>query len=165
MSDPAPVAPSPGKKTKGNAAKMPPAHPIYIDMVTTAIAALREKGGSSRQAIIKYITANYKVNADVISTFIKSSLKKGVAAGVLKQVKGAGASGSFKLEKVKKPAKKAVKKPAAKKSAAKKPAAKKAAKSKNPKKPAPKKKPAAKKPAAKKPAKKAAKKAAPKKKK
>ena len=149
---------SPAKKA---AAKKPAEHPKYIEMIAAAITALKERTGSSRQAIVKYITANYKVG-DSAAIHVKMALKRGVAAGALKQVKGTGASGSFKnAEKPKAPKKpKAAKKPAPKKPAAKKakkpapkkkPAAKKAA----PKKKAtPKKKPAAKKPAAKKPAKK-----------
>ena len=155
---------SPKKKA---AAKKPADHPKYSEMIAAAIGALKERSGSSRQAIVKYIGANYKVG-DSAGTHVKLALKRGVAGGALKQVKGTGASGSFKLtEKPKAPKKKpAAKKPAAKKAAkkpaAKKPAAakkatpkkKKAAKKATPKKAAkkatPKKKPAAKKPAAKK---------------
>ena len=166
---------SPAKKAekKKAAPKKPADHPKYSEMITAAIAALKERTGSSRQAIVKYISANYKVG-DSAGTHVKLALKRGVASGQLKQVKGAGASGSFKnVEKAKpkpkkpaakKPAAKKAKKPAAKKPAAKKPAAKKPAAKKTPKKakkPAAKKtpkkaakKPAAKKPAAKKPAKK-----------
>ena len=153
------------KKAKKSAPKKPADHPKYADMIQAAIAALKERTGSSRQAIVKYIAANYKVS-DSAGTHVKLALKRGVASGQLKQVKGAGASGSFKnVEKAKpKPKKPAAKKPAAKKAkkpAAKKPAAKKATKKATPKKA---KKPAAKKatpkkakkPAAKKPAKKAA---------
>jgi len=170
-------AASPAKKTKKAAPKKVADHPKYVDMIAAAIESLKERSGSSRQAIVKYVSANYKVG-DSANTHVKLALKRGVTSGVLKQVKGAGASGSFKLaEKPKKvvkkkpAAKKAAKKPAAKK-AAKKPAAKKTPKKaakKTPKKAAkkpaakkatPKKKPAAKKPAAKKAkkAKKAAKK-------
>ena len=156
-------AKAPAKKA---APKKPAEHPKYIDMIVAAITALKERSGSSRQAILKYLQDNYKVGESA-NTHLKLALKRGVAGGALKQVKGAGASGSFKVgEKPKAPKKKPVaKKPAAKKPAkkpaAKKPAAKKAAAKKKPaaKKPAPKKaaakKPAAKKPAAKKPAKKA----------
>ena len=168
---------SPAKKAekKKAAPKKPADHPKYSDMIAAAITALKERTGSSRQAIVKYISANYKVG-DSAGTHVKLALKRGVASGALKQVKGAGASGSFKnAEKpkpkakkpaAKKPAAKKVKKAVAKKPAAKKTpkkAAKKTAAKKTPKKAA--KKPAAKKPAAKKPAKKAAakKKATPKK--
>ena len=142
-----PAAPSPAKKKaeKKVAAKKVADHPKYVDMIAAAIGSLKERSGSSRQAILKYVTANYKVG-DSASTHVKLALKRGVAGGQLKQVKGAGASGSFKLAEKPKPAKKAVKKPAAKK-----PVAKKA------------KKPAAKKPAKKTPAKKVVKKKAAKK--
>jgi histone H1/5 len=147
-------------KAKKPAAKKVAEHPKYSEMIAAAIGALKERSGSSRQAILKYVAANYKVG-DGANTHVKLALKRGVAGGALKQVKGAGASGSFKLAEKAKPAKKAVKKkpaaaakkPAAKKATPKKkPAAKKAVK-KTPKK-AVKKTPkkAAKKPAAKKPA-------------
>lgn len=173
---------SPAKKAKKAAPKKPADHPKYIDMIVAAIVALKERTGSSRQAIVKFIKANYKVG-DNADTHVKLALKRGVTSGALAQPKGTGASGSFKVVKKaeKKPAKKpaakkpAAKKPAAKKPAAKKPAAKKAttpkkaakkpakkaSSAKKAKKPAAKKpaaKKAAKKPAAKKPAKKAAKK-------
>lgn len=152
-------------KKKPAAAKKPADHPKYIDMITAAIAALKERTGSSRQAIVKYIKGNYKVG-DGCDTHIKMALKRGVASGALKQVKGSGASGSFKLvEKAKPKPKKVVK--------AKKPAAKKVAKAKKPaKKSTPKKTKAkaakpksasAKKPAAKKTKKKPAAKKTPKK--
>ena len=152
---------SDAKAKKPAAAKKPADHPKYIDMIVAAITALKERSGSSRQKILKYIQENYKVGESA-NTHLKLALKRGVAGGALKQVKGAGASGSFKVgEKPKAPKKKpAAKKPAAKKATPKKkPAAKKpAAKKPAAKKPA--KKAAAKKPAAKKPAKKTAKKAA-----
>ena len=164
MADKAAAAPVAEKKQAKKPAKKAPAdHPKYSEMVAAAVGALKERSGSSRQAILKYVTANYKVG-DGANTHLKLALKRGVAGGALKQVKGTGASGSFKLAEKPKPAKKA-KKPAAKKTpkktakkstpkkktAAKKPAAKKA------------KKPAAKKPAAKKAAKKTPKKKAAKK--
>lgn len=161
------------KKTAPKKPAKPAEHPKYIEMVKAAITALKERNGSSRQAIEKYIKANYKVGENVGSQ-LKLALKRGVASTALLQSKGTGASGSFKVNKAvsepkkKKPAKKPaakkppVKKPAAKKPAAKKakkPAAKKAAKkpakkpaAKKAAKPKPAKKPAAKKPAAKKPA-------------
>ncbi len=150
------AAAKPTKKDapKKAAAKKPADHPKYADMISAAISNLKDRSGSSRQAIVKYIKANYKVgeNAD---TQAKLALKRMVKDSSLNQVKGVGASGSFKLSKpvvVKKPA--APKKVAVKKPAPKKAAVKPAAKS-TPKKAAVK-KPAAKKPTAKSPAKKAA---------
>jgi len=166
MTETSPPAAKGKKVVKKAAPKKAADHPKYVDMILAAISALKERGGSSRQAILKYILANYKVN-DKVATHLKIALKRGVAGGIIKQVKGIGASGSFKVadKAAKKPAvkKPAAKKPAAKKAAAKKPAAKKTAtkpaakktpakKTKTAKKTttAPKKKPAAKKPASKK---------------
>jgi histone H1/5 len=75
-------------------------------MVANAISSLKERGGSSLQAIKKYITANYKVDSEKLSPFIKKYLKTAVASGELVQTKGKGASGSFKLPaaKTEKPA-------------------------------------------------------------
>lgn len=36
-------------------------HPPYREMISAAIVNLKERNGSSRQAIKKYIYANYKV--------------------------------------------------------------------------------------------------------
>merc|ERR1712061_394222 len=150
---------------KASKPKAPAAHPKYSVMIAAAITALKDRTGSSRQAILKYICANYKVDAAKAAVQVRLALKRGVAKGALKMARASGkGAGSYKVVKVEKPKKvKKAKKPKAKKpkkakKAAKNPAAKKAAK--KPKKAA--KKPAAKK-AAKKPAKKAAKKPAAKK--
>ncbi|XP_064603020.1 histone H1-delta-like [Liolophura sinensis] len=174
----APVA----KAKKASKPKKPADHPKYSEMVKAAISGLKERGGSSRQKILKYIVSNYKVGDEKsVNTHLKVALRNGVKSGLLKQSKGTGAAGSFRLgdsakKAPAKPKKKAAaKKPAAKKSpakkpkvkkakspkkAAKKPAAKKATKKAAPKKPKATKKPAAKKPKAKKSPKKAAKKPA-----
>ena len=155
------------KAPKKKAAKKPAEHPKYEEMITTAIKELKERTGSSRQKITKYLSEHFKVG-DNVAIQVKLNLKRLAAAGKLIQAKGVGASGSFKVNKAaevkpkpkpkkkpvaKKPAAKPKKKPAAKKPAAKKAAAKKkpAAKKKAAKKPAAN-KPAAKKLAAKKPA-------------
>lgn len=73
-------------------------------MVAGAIKSLKERGGSSLQAIKKYISANYKVDSvEKLAPFIKKYLKTAVASGDLVQTKGKGASGSFKLRSVAKP--------------------------------------------------------------
>merc|ERR1711935_1087579 len=154
---------------KAKKVAVPAAHPKYSVMIAAAITALKSRTGSSRQAILKYVVANYKVEAAKAAVQVRLALKRGLVKGTLKSAKATGkGAGSFKVVKVEEPKKvKKVKKPKAKKpkkvkkvkkvakkvakkpkKAAKKPAAKKATK-----------KPAAK--AAKKPA---AKKAAPKKK-
>lgn len=144
---PAPAAASPAKAKKATkkaaGPKKPaskPSHPPTAEMVKSAIKTLKERGGSSLQAIKKYISATYKVDAEKLAPFIRKYLKSAVASGALVQTKGKGAAGSFKLSaaapKEKKP--KAAKKPAAKKekkpAAAKKPKAAAAKKPKSPKK-------------------------------
>ena len=143
---------SPKKKVAAKP-KKPAAHPKYSEMVGKAIAALKERGGSSRQAILKYIMANFNVGKDAktVNVHLKLSLRAGVKNKSLKQSKGTGASGSFKIGEVVKPKKK----PAAKPKKAVKPKAAKPKKAKTPKKTAAK-KPAAEKKAAKPKAKKPA---------
>merc|ERR1711972_770481 len=112
-------------------------------MITAAIKGLKDKKGSSRQAILKYVIANNKVDAAKAGVRVKLALRKMIASKAVVAAAAAGkkGSGSCKLpakepkakkpkaKKAKKPkAKKATKKPKAKK--AKKPAAKKAAKPK-----------------------------------
>merc|ERR1711934_179101 len=156
------------KAKKASKPKAPAAHPTYIQMVSAAITALKERNGSSRQAVLKYIMANYKLGNDQkpVNSRLKIALRNGTEKGVLSNVgKSTGASGSFKLaEKAAKPKKAKTPKKAAKKPAGKKPAAKKATPKKKaaakakPKKSPAKAKKAVKKPAAKKtPAKKVAK--------
>merc|ERR1711997_618080 len=104
-------------------------------MIAAAITTLKDRTGSSRQAILKYICANYKVDAAKAAVQVRLALKRGVAKGALKMARASGkGAGSYKVVKAEKPKKvKKAKKPAAKKAkkpkkAAKKPAAKKAAK-------------------------------------
>merc|ERR1719464_1653781 len=122
-------------------------------MIAAALKGLKERGGSSRQAILKHVVANNKVDAAKAAVQVRLALKRGLAKGTLAKARASG-KGAGKVKKAKKPKAKKAKKPKKVKKA-KKPKAKKA------KKPAKKaaKKPAAKK-AAKKPAKKAAKKPA-----
>ncbi|KFM57424.1 Histone H1.3, partial [Stegodyphus mimosarum] len=142
---PAPAAtPKKAKAAKPKKPKSAPSHPKVSEMVNTAISTLKERGGSSVQAIKKYVGAHYKVDVDKLSPFIKKYLKNAVASGALVQTKGKGASGSFRItnqskEKAAKPKaaaskpKKVAKPPAAKKAAKPKAAAKKAAAAKKPK--------------------------------
>ena len=86
-------------------------HPKFLDMVTEAIQKLNEKNGSSRQAILKYIIATFPVDEKSANQYLKVTLKNGVKAGQLKQLRGVGASGSFKIaEKGAKPEKTSAKK-------------------------------------------------------
>ncbi|KAJ5819768.1 Histone H1 [Penicillium riverlandense] len=122
----------PPKKATGASKKAAPtAHSSYRDMIKDAIVNLKERNGSSRQAIKKYVTANNKLNVASQATFdaqFNKAIKAGVEKGEFTQPKGP--SGPVKLAKKDTAAKPAAK-PAAKataksttKTTAKKPAAK-----------------------------------------
>lgn len=120
--------------SKAKKEKAPANHPKYIEMAVAALNSLKERNGSSRQAIHKYIVSNYSVGTDakVVGTHLKLALKRGVDTGAIKHVKGTGASGSFKAnpEAKKKKEKKPKKPSAAKKAKASKPKKAKASKPK-----------------------------------
>jgi len=103
-------APKAPKSPRVKKAKTPSSHPTYGDMVRRAITELKDKKGSSRAGILKYILQHFKVGENVvqINAHLRQALKRGVTSGALKQVKGVGASGSFRLGdkavKAKKPA-------------------------------------------------------------
>merc|ERR1712144_153627 len=135
-----------GRKKK-NPSTMPPKkaaaalHPPYEQMVKAALVALKDRTGSSAQAIAKYMKANFKEHPDNMQKQLSKCLKRCVENEKLKKVKASYKLGTLKADpKPKKPVKKKVvkKKPAKKKAAkkkaapkkAKKPAKKKAAKKK-----------------------------------
>ncbi|TRY83327.1 hypothetical protein DNTS_015056 [Danionella cerebrum] len=138
---------SPKKKAAVKAKK---AGPGVKDLIVKAVSASTERSGVSLPALKKAIAASgYDVENN--NSRVKLAIKRLVTKGTLVQVKGIGASGSFKLNKKQaEPKKKQVKAaPKAKKPAAKKPAAAKKPKSAAAKKPVAKKSPKkAKKPAA-----------------
>src|SRR5665811_1512431 len=103
-------------KKKVAAPKKLASHPPANIMVVEAVTKLNEKGGSSLQAIKKHIAGFYNVDMDKMGLFIRKALVKQVEVGALIQVKGTGASGSFKLPSTisKKPTTTDEKKPAAK---------------------------------------------------
>ena len=71
----------------------------YLDMAIAAIKALKDRTGSSSSAIKKYIEANNKT-LKFANHNLRAALKKGVADGLLIQVKA-----SYKLsDKAKKAA-------------------------------------------------------------
>merc|ERR1712088_570454 len=131
---PAPAAPKPASPKKASPKKaakpkVAPSHPTYKDMAVAAISALKDRSGSSRQAILKYVMANYKVGTDAtkVGKLLNLALKKGVASGALKPAAAAGrkGAGSYRIgEKPKVVKKKPAKKPAAKKAKTPKKAAK-----------------------------------------
>merc|ERR1719362_2850 len=135
------AAAAPKAKKVAAKPKVPAAHPPYAAMIKAAIKALGDKKGSSRQAILKYVCANYKVDAAKAAGRVRLAEKPKAA----KPVKAKKKPAAKKAKKVVKPkaAKKTpakAKKAPAKKAAAKKPAAKPKAAKKPAKKAAPKKK-------------------------
>uniref|UniRef100_A0A1D1YHI1 Histone H1 n=1 Tax=Anthurium amnicola TaxID=1678845 RepID=A0A1D1YHI1_9ARAE len=90
------------KTTKKSAT--PPAHPKYEDMIRDAIVVLKERKGSSRQAIKKYILTTFKLPDNPKTTSqLKLAIHKGVEKGVFAFPNGP--NGTIKLVK-KEPAKK-----------------------------------------------------------
>ena len=74
--------------------------PKYSVMIAAAITTLKDRTGSSRQAILKYICANYKVDAAKAAVQVRMALKRGVAKGALKMARASGkGAGSFKVVK------------------------------------------------------------------
>ena len=99
-----------------------PAKPTYQQLVTSALGDYKKQ---SAQAIVKEVAAKRgETDQNKCRHFVKLTLKKMVEKKLITQVKGQGATGSFKLLKaavikpkkvVKKVLKKVAKKPAAKK--------------------------------------------------
>ena len=71
-------------------------HPKYADMIIAALSGMKERGGTSRQKIIKYIGANYKVG-NGFEVQVRLAIKRMLKAKQLIQTKGTGAAGSFRL--------------------------------------------------------------------
>lgn len=124
--EPAPVEKKKATKKKSKKPAKPSAHPKWREMVIAAVTELKERNGSSRQAILKYVIANYKdIDQKNGGNHLKMTLRACVKNGALKQSKGTGMSGSFKLgektsTKAKKPAAPKPKKSPAKKASPKK---------------------------------------------
>ena len=59
----------------------------------------QERGGSSRLAILKYIMKEYQLGQDekLVNAHLKLALRSGIKNGLLKQSKGTGAAGSFRI--------------------------------------------------------------------
>ena len=95
MADAAP-APVMAKVVKAKKVAKPAAHPTFKAMFLAAIPALKERGGSSRQAILKYVVANNKVDAAKAGGPLKLALRKALAAGTIIKAKEVG-SGNEKL--------------------------------------------------------------------
>jgi len=113
----------PKKSAAAAKSKAAAGHSSYLDMIKMAIVNLKDRKGSSRQAIKKYILANNKLAGTSDAQFnshINRALTTGEETGVFERPKGP--SGPVKLKKPATAAKPATSKPAAK--PASKPAAK-----------------------------------------
>ncbi|XP_077117372.1 histone H1.01-like [Ranitomeya variabilis] len=131
---PAELAAKSKKQPKKSAAKKSnkPSGPSVSELIVTAVSASKERSGVSLAALKKALSAGgYDVEKN--NSRLKLAVKSLVTKGALLQVKGSGASGSFKLNKKQETKDKVAKKKSAAAAKPKKPAAKKAAKS--PKKP------------------------------
>ncbi|KAM3724853.1 Histone H1.X [Dirofilaria immitis] len=108
----------PVSRTLKSHAKSQHNHPPYGNMIKAALMATQDKKGSSRAAILKYIMQNFAVgeNPTIVNAHLRMGLKRGVASGILKQMKGTGASGSFRLVDAKSEPPKKIKKPTIEKS-------------------------------------------------
>jgi len=95
-----PRKPAGETKAKATKEKRKPKHaayPPWKEMITKAIVDERKRNGSSRQAIAKYIIANYPVEENVLKIQLKLGLRRMLQASgdegpALEQHKG-----SFKL--------------------------------------------------------------------
>ena len=86
------------KKTPASEKTSTSSHPPYKNMIKKAISTLNEKGGSSKIAITKYISANYQIN-EKAALQVRLTLRKMVQEKevVHASSKSVGANGSFKL--------------------------------------------------------------------
>ena len=96
----APAKAAPKKKALAES-KKPITHPKSLEMIAEAITSLQECWVSSRHAILKYIVKKIKVDEKVANTHLKMVLRAGVKNASLKQSKGSGTIGSFKLDETK----------------------------------------------------------------
>jgi len=67
------------KKTKSKPKPKPKMYPSYKEMITRAILDANKRNGVSRQAIVKYIQANYPVEEKNLKIHLKLALKRLVA--------------------------------------------------------------------------------------
>ena len=76
------AAPVQAKKKAALKPKKAPSHPKYSEMINKAVSSLKERGGSSRQAILKYICANFKVEEKSANSHLKLALRAGSVLNV-----------------------------------------------------------------------------------
>ena len=74
--------------------QIPTAHPPYASMVTAAITSVKERTGSSRQSILKYVVANYEVDTTKAGSRVTKALKKMIAGKSVVSAAAAGKKGA-----------------------------------------------------------------------
>jgi len=107
---------APKKATTASKAKVSTSHGSYQEMIKIAIVNLKDRKGSSRQAIKKYVKANNDLAGTTDAAFtshVNRALIQGEKAGVFERPKGP--SGPVKLKKPSAAAPKPAAKPVAKK--------------------------------------------------
>ncbi|EFO21801.2 linker histone H1 and H5 family protein [Loa loa] len=90
---------TPKARSKRQGTKTTKSHPSYSQMVKEAITVLKDRKGSSRVAILKYISTHYQLggNGKRVHFQLRQAIKKGIASGKFTLAKGAGVNGSFRL--------------------------------------------------------------------
>ena len=83
-------------KGSGTGSK-PKTHPPVAEMVMDAVQALKDRRGCSLSAVKKYIAANYKVDMERQSIFVRRYVRRQIDNGTFSLVKGTSTTGSFKL--------------------------------------------------------------------
>lgn len=98
-SKPPGVPSSPKARSKRQGTKTTKTHPSYSQMIKEAITALKDRKGSSRVAILKYILERYQLgdNGKRVHSQLRLAIKRGIASGKFTVAKGAGVNGSFRL--------------------------------------------------------------------
>jgi len=91
-----------------------PNHPPMAILINEAITKLHERGGSSTQAIKKFISQSYHLDTGKLARYMRKYLREAVDSGILLHPKGKGATGHFKLAKKSKAKKTNVSKPVTK---------------------------------------------------
>jgi hypothetical protein len=86
------------KVAKSKSATIASTGPTFkSQMMLEAIKHLNDRSGSSRQACVKYIAAKFNLDTELVNKRIKKFIAIGLKDGSLKQIKGTGSNGSFKL--------------------------------------------------------------------
>jgi len=73
---------------KSGSTKKKSSHPTYEEMIRNAIQDMGERGGSSLQAIKKYILDNYRVPEDGFAPRLNNAIRTQVEEGHLDKNKG-----------------------------------------------------------------------------